>query len=592
MTVSSDTAAPLPAGAAHPSKVAWLWALALSLATALAIIAPFFWLGNASGHDFSFHAASWMDAAAQWRDGIWYPRWTDGANFGFGEPRFIFYPPLSWMFGAALSFVVPWEYVPGVFIVVTQMLAGLSAFALGRRLLPGKGAFITAVGYAANPYALLIVYMRSDFAEQLAMVFFPLLILAALEISGQLPGAVDSNGQTKPVVRTVALLAVVFASVWLTNAPAAVIATYSLGLLFLLAAFASKSLRPLLQGLAALALGFGLASFYLIPAVYEQRWVNISTALASGLQPSQNFLYAIIADTEHNAFNWIASSTAVLMIVLTALFAAATFAHLRKPAARSVGTSLWTALAVLLAIAALLMVRFTNVLWNVLPELRFVQFPWRWMSILAVPFACFAGAAISMKTLPRWLTTLTLVGLFAVLVGAATFMVRHTWWDTEDIPVLLEAIGKDEGFEGVDEYDPAGDDHSNLPEKSARVKLLADDESEDAPDPRPGAKVHIESWTAERKELRVTLRAPGRLALRLLNYPGWRVTLNDVAAAPEQNEDSDQIILPLPAGTSHVEARLLRTADRTVGGIVSGCSVGVALGLWLFAERNRMKPRK
>ena len=174
MTVSSEAANTSRLN--KNSKRAWLLAFCVSLATALAIISPYFWKGNGSGHDFSFHAASWMDAAAQLRDGTFLPRWTEGANYGFGEPRFIFYPPVSWMFGAFLSFVVPWAYVPATFIVLTQTLAGLSAFALGRRLFPESGALFCAACFAANPYSLLIVYNRSDFAEQLALVFFPLLI--------------------------------------------------------------------------------------------------------------------------------------------------------------------------------------------------------------------------------------------------------------------------------------------------------------------------------------------------------------------------------------------------------------------------------
>src|ERR1700730_10650976 len=211
MTVSSEETS--AANLTVSAKRAWLFALLLSLATALAIISPFFWMGNASGHDFSFHVASWMDAAAQWRDGILLPRWTDGANHGFGEPRFIFYPPISWMFGTALGLVVPWIFVPAGFIVLTQTLAGICAFALGRRLFPQRGALVCAICYVANPYTLLIVYMRSDFAEQLALAFFPLLFLAAAEVAG-LVGSPARRGR-----RFVASRAVMFAVVWLTNAP-------------------------------------------------------------------------------------------------------------------------------------------------------------------------------------------------------------------------------------------------------------------------------------------------------------------------------------------------------------------------------------
>src|SRR6202165_6337433 len=209
MTVSSEETSTSNLNA--NGKRVWLLALAVSLATALAIIAPFCWMGNASGHDFSFHVASWVDAATQWRDGILLPRWADGANHGFGEPRFIFYPPISWIFGAALGLVVPWIFVPAVFIVLTQTLAGMCAFALGRRLFPQRGALVGAVCYAANPYAVLVVYMRSDFAEQLALAFFPLLFLAAAEVAGLLASP------TRSARRSIVFLAITFAAVWLTN---------------------------------------------------------------------------------------------------------------------------------------------------------------------------------------------------------------------------------------------------------------------------------------------------------------------------------------------------------------------------------------
>ena len=555
------------------TKRVWLFALLLSLATALAIISPFFWMGNASGHDFSFHVASWMDAAAQWREGILLPRWTDGANHGFGEPRFIFYPPISWMFGAALGLVVPWIFVPATFIVLTQTLAGMCAFALGRRLFPQRGALMCAVCYAANPYALLIVYMRSDFAEQLALAFLPLLFLAAGEVSGLL----DSSRSSPR--RSIVFLAIIFAAVWLTNAPAGVVSSYSLAMMFAWAAVTQKLWRPLLHGGAALALGLGVAAFYLVPAAYEQKWVNISLALASGLQPSQNFLYAVISDTEHNAFNRIASNTAVLMIVLTVVYAALSFQRARS-SSQPITKSLWSAWVALSVMATFLMTPISNVFWIVFPKLRFVQFPWRWMSILAIPLAYFVSAAMAQKRMRGYSAPLTIAAVLAVLAYTATYMVRHTWWDSEDVPVLLEALQNDEGFEGVDEYDPLGDDHSLLPEKSERVTIMPETLEREAK-AESNAQVTVQRWTAERKEIHVTTGEPSILKLRLLDYPAWRVTVNEAVVVPEQTGETAQITVPVVAGTSNVGVRFIRTPDRTIGAVISGINALIALLLFI-----------
>jgi hypothetical protein len=552
----------------------WLPALFVSLFISLVIVSPFFWLGNATGHDFQYHAASWLDAAGQWKEGIVYPRWTAWANYGFGEPRFIFYPPNSWMLGAALGSVLPWNRVPMVFIVLVQTFAGLSAFALARRILPERAALFCVACYAANPYALLIAYMRSDFAELLANAFFPLLFLFAFQMCELLES--PELRERRYARRAIASFAVVFAAIWLSNAPAGVIASYSSFAVFGFAALTRRSWQPLLRGAAGLALGFGLAMFYVLPAAFEQRWVNIAQALSSGLLPAENFLYTAINDPEHTLFNWIASTIAVLLLLLTGL--AALRAHRREhDCDRASESRLWQTLLLLAGMSALLMLRITSPFWVLLPKLRFVQFPWRWMSLLSVPFAIFLGGAMG-RRMWGWAWA---VATFALIGSTGVVLVQRGWWDTRDIPALREAIANGEGFDGTDEYDPRGDDHTNIPAKSPEVSVV---DTDSVPGPNSIPAIRVERWSPEEKEVSVSAREGFFLGLRLLNYPAWQAEVNGAAVTPQRGDDFSQMIVPVPAGESHIRVRFLRTWDRTLGGILTLASA-LMVG-WLGARRR------
>ena len=494
-------------------------------------------------------------------------------NHGFGEPRFIFYPPLSWMLGAALILLLPDAAVPIVFVVLIQTIAGLAAWFLLRRLASPRAALLAAGLYVINPNALLITYNRSDFAEQLACALFPLVLLAALRLC-------DLLDDSPPKASSIAVFALSFATVWLCNAPAGVIASYTLALLFAWAALSQRSARILLRGMGGLALGFGLASFYLVPAACEQPWVNISQALSSGLLPSQNFLFTSISDVEHTWFNWIASICALLLTMLCGLAALASRRFSSKETFSVVHRRLSRSLLVLGSAATLLMLKLTSPLWNLLPKLRYVQFPWRWMSVIALVSVCFLAFILQNRRGWLWFAA-----IFALTVTLAIFLATNAWWDDEEMPTLRDAVTSGRGFEGTDEYDPLGDDHLDLPPDAPLVKVLPTDAEDSAP---PPVHAQIQRWTTEQKTIHVDALSPARLALRLLNYPAWNVEVNGKRISPGRRDDVNRMVIPVEAGSSEIRIQLVRTLDRTIGNTVSAFSGVLSLFLlWVGRKQRR-----
>src|SRR5579863_747910 len=213
---------------------------------ALAVVAPFTVRGVACGHDLGFHMNSWLEVAQQWHQGVLYPRWAANANYGAGEPRFLFYPPLSWLLGGALGSFIPWLFVPVAFDVCAIVLAGWAMFTMAREWFDESEAALIALAYAVNPYMLLTIYARSAFGELLASSFFPLLVLWIV--------------RDRPARQMLIPLALTIAGVWLTNIPAAIIAIYlTVGLLAIVTVLRRNS-RVFLYGACAVALGFALAA--------------------------------------------------------------------------------------------------------------------------------------------------------------------------------------------------------------------------------------------------------------------------------------------------------------------------------------------
>ncbi len=559
-----------------PDRLFWRPLIAIA-AAAFAVEIPFFFFGTPSGHDVEFHLYSWLEVLAQWKHGIVYPRWAALAHFAYGEPRFVFYPPASWTLGALLSAVFPWRVASPIYIWVVLVLAGASMFALARRWLDPRDATFAAVLYAVNPYHLVIVYWRSAFAELLASCLVPLLLLFVLE-------AADGKR------RMIAPLGLVMAAAWLTNAPAAVMIHYSLALLIVFFAWKRRSPRLLLVGAGAVALGACLAAFYLLPAIYEQKWVNIAEAVSAGSRPADNFLFIHTTDPDHDAFNriisWIAVlEMAVIFVAALALRAErallpAAFVMLRPSGQeipldtnwRQSRRELWTTLLLWAAACCFLMFPLSALLWKFVPKMKFMQFPWRWLLCVSMIFAIVVTSGLR-----RWWMRAAVCALSIAVIVAAWHRLQAPWWDTAaDLREMQDNMATGTGYEGTDEYTPVGADPSAIDKDARKVTV-------EGP---ARAAIHVVRWDAEAKAFTAEMSVPDQLAVRLFPYPAWQTEVNGRPIETSPRAGSGQMMIRVEAGMNRVEIRFVRTWDRSTGWWIS-ILTAAALALWSFWVRAR-----
>jgi hypothetical protein len=548
--------------------------LLIPFAAFIAIV-PLLRDGCSCGHDFDFHLLNWIDVAEHWRIGILYPHWMHWGAWLAGEPRFIFYPPLSWLLGGALTSLAHLHpaWLPSVAIAYSFLVmsaAGFAAYTLAHTRASRTSAILAAVLYIVNPYMLFVVYERTAYAELLAAVWFPLLLLAlfAEEIS-------------------IVAIAIPIALLWLSNAPAAVMGCYTVALIAIVRLIShwratrnrSNVLHLATKYFLALLFGISLAAYYVLPAAYERRWVQIQSVIAGNLSPFNNFLFERTTDAEHDAVLYTASWVAISVLAMTAVFLLA--AALKKPATRLDKNPLGPALF-LTATIFILLIHISSFLYRILPNLAYLQFPWRFIAVLAaVTVLAFVLALPALRR--RWLLAALLLPLVVAPIGYRIFV--QSCEDDDEAALELRGIGVP--TEPTDEYTPINADASQLHQVPQTFWLA--NITDDPPTTTPPAAVTLQHGDTENYRLTTSIATPTLLVLRLWDYPGWRVSVNgrEVTNRPRRNDGL--LCIPLPVGRSTVEIHFARTFDHILGQLISAIALVL---LVILLRRNALARRR
>jgi hypothetical protein len=281
------------------------------------------------------------------------------------------------------------------------------------------------------------------------------------------------------------------------------------------------------------------------------------------------------------------------------------------PAAESayLGQGRWWLVITLLPLAILLLqLPISLPVWNLLPKLRFLQFPWRWLVCLEAPMGILVAAAIWPAR--RWTRVAVVVLCAVVLVGATAFTARSFYQvcdDEDSVPGMLTAYHSGAGFVGTDEYAPLGADNTLAASGLPAACLVSDpttplgeaapsQEGGDAPTPvwkpEQGAcePIHLGAMESfprpEYWHFAATTPHAGYLILRLRSYPAWRIKLNGRIVSNLPRRDDGLIAIPVSQGPVELTVDWTLTSDQLLGRWLSLLAVLLFAGLWILERRH------
>ena len=581
---------------------------ALILVAAAVAVAPQLVRGNSCGHDFDFHLLSWLDAQRSWRLGIAYPHWTASANYGAGEPRFVFYPPLTWMAGAALGFVMPWPLVPIVLTFLMLAGTGLATRALAKQFMNSSAATLAGCAALFSSYTLFTAYERSAFGELTGGMWIAFLLLFALR---DVDGASANPAERRPLAAALsgstAILALVLAGAWLSNAPLGVMASYLLAAVSIVAAITARSWAPLLRGVIASVLGMGLAAFFLLPADREQGWAALQLAAADpGERIENSWMFARHADPSlayHDQVLHHASIAAAAMLGVALISVLICALRKRLPGPRA----WWIPLAMIPIVVLFLQFPISLPLWNALPRVRFLQFPWRWLVVVEAPMGVFLAAAIWPAR--QWART-ALAACCCVAFVALTWASASAYFqvcDEDDAVVgMLTTYRTGAGFEGTDEYAPPGADNSMVAMGLPGACLVSDPsvglgessgQEDSAPvwdypqrscdEAYPPSPVRAKLGAEHFEVLAVSDHA-GYWILRVRTFPAWQVRVNGHPVGAMPHREDGLMAVPIPAGPVLLTVDWTTTPDVVAGRWISALAAALITALsWVGRRRVR-----
>lgn len=467
-------------------------------------------------------------------------RWAPDAGMGYGEPVFNFYGQLPYWIGQIFKFG-GWSVIDSIKIlfVLSLLLSAVSMYFLARTYWGNWGAVLSAIVYVYAPYRAVDVWVRGALPEALAFVLFPFIFYHF----DRLCHRVNKHNFFWLTVSAAALIT--------THNLSALMLTPFLGLWWIYRWWQNRSVNSLIPLAFAAVLAGWLSAYYLLPVVAESKYITLAQTTRGYYDYRAHFatLHELFISRfwGYGASLWgpvdgLSLSVGQLQwLIPVAILLILIFKYFT-------GRSNFLVFAGLGLLAIFLTHGRSQFIWQLLPPMAYIQFPWRFLSLATFFLALGSGAAVTL--LPDSLRRVTLAGLIVVVV-----LVNFNFFR----PDIWRPISDAQQFSG---------------------KLWDEQQASALPDFWPIFGSQMPTAYAFSQPV-VLLQTSDYLKIQypIVYFPGWQAKVDGQPLAVFAQGQLGLITARVPLYYQHLDLQFTNTLPRTLGNGLSLLSL-IGISIW------------
>jgi len=554
-----------------------------------------------SGHSVDYDYFRQLGFSESVFSGILFPRWMADAYYGYGSPQFQLYGPLPYYMCTAFILAGLKTYAAiKLTFVFSLVLSGISMFLLCRDFSSPAFSLLAGLAYMFAPYHLLDMFVRHAMGEHTAFIFIP---LSAWGLAGMLRG----KTATRLFVGALSLAALI-----LSHNITAMLGTGALVMWWIVLAISSSSKTDILWGGLLLLAGLGISAFFWIPVLAEKELVYAAESLTNGFYSYSNHFVSVRQLIEPR---WGFGASRIgdpgddmsfqvgiphLLFVLAGCVAVVNII-----AGKSPRNPLIIYGVILFLASVYMMLPVGGSVYNLIPLLAYLQFPWRFLVISVF------SSSLLVLSIEQWIGTNVvsrIAGAYMIAGVAALLYIfysqyiiplshiyiedeaRYTAVMAKDLPVIEGKINIVQPFNiwDLDYFRSQGSSGTERNEYLPKyVNLIPSRVAEGVIWTGSGeANIEVTESNAVRVSVTITSDRAGVLEFQHFYFPGWGVTVNGKSSKLEIHPEKGTMIVHVAEGVSDVVLNFGYTLLRQISAMISIASLSVLLAYTFFYKKG------